>query len=61
MDDIPPTVIGNAQAAGQADDENDYPVAILYLPDPGQETGFLTRWVKRQKPPGPPKSTGFKR
>ena len=54
-----PPVVGRAESACD-DDGPDYPVAIIYLPDPSERRGVLTRWVSRQKPQEEGRKAGFK-
>ncbi len=44
-----PMVLGAAEPSTDTDSETEYPVAIIYLPDPSERTGLVCRWVKRQK------------
>ena len=44
-EDEPRPVIGSAQAG--AENEDVYPAAVLWLPDPTSESGWCDRWVKR--------------
>jgi len=45
----PQPIIGAAQP-GNATEDQDYPAGTLYLPDPESRTGWLCRWVTKQKP-----------
>ena len=54
-DEYVPLTVGSASAA--ADDRQDaapaYPVATLWLPDPGTPSGWSMRHVWRPEPPRP--------
>jgi hypothetical protein len=45
-----PPIMGNAQASGEADkDDTEYPVAVLWMPDPESRSGWCERWVMPKK------------
>lgn len=56
-DEQAPAQVGHAQPCAQSD--QDYPVAVLWIPDPTQRRGWCEWWVKRQEPQKPP--AGFRR
>lgn len=51
---VPPTV-GSASGASGDDEDDEYPLAMLWLPNPEYEHGWETRRVKRKKPDAAPK------
>jgi hypothetical protein len=59
MEDSVEYIVGQAQSALVSEDP-EYPAAILYIPDPGERHGILTRWVRRQKSEEQMRKTGFR-
>jgi hypothetical protein len=53
----PAPSLGNASGASgeERDEEDEYPLAMLWLPNPEYRSGWETRRVKRKKPDGAPK------
>lgn len=53
-------VTGTAQPSSDAEDDTDYPVAMLWLPDPTQLSGWTDRWVKRQRQNAGQRKAGYR-
>jgi len=56
--DARPALVGSAEAKGDGDDD-DYPVAMLWLPDIETPKGWAMKRVPRKKPDKPRRWTGL--
>ena len=55
-----PLPVGSTQPA-QGSEDDDRPVAVLYLPNPEYQHGWQSHFVYRDKPKPPKRLAGFRR